>query len=59
MSRKIDDERGPIPMVLGDGIETYEHKQNFNLEKMCHVNNKNIQTFIDIYANVPLSMALG
>ena len=42
MSPNIDDERGPIHMVLGEGIETYEHKQNFNIRKMCHDNNKNI-----------------
>ena len=59
MSPNIDDERGPIPMVLGKGIETYEHKQNFNLGKMCHDNNNWTYTFIDIYANVPISMALG
>jgi len=42
MSPNIDDERGPKPMVLGEGIGIYEHKQNFNLGKRCHDNNENI-----------------
>ena len=45
MSPNIDDERGPIPMVLGEGIGTYEHNQNFNLGKRCHDNNENISLY--------------
>ena len=58
MSPKIDDERGPIPMVLGEGNGICEHNQNFNLRKMCHDLIMITYKFIDIYANVPLSMAL-
>ena len=45
MSPNIDDERGPIPMVLGEGIVTYEQNQNFNLGKRCHDNNENIKVY--------------
>ena len=58
MSPKIDDERGPIPMVLGEGIRTYEHNQNSILEKGV-IRILRTYKFIDIYANVPLLVALG
>ena len=57
MSPKIDDERGPIPMVLGEGIRTREHNKNLILEKGVMTIMKTYK-FIDIYANVPLSVAL-
>ena len=57
MSPKIDDERGPIPMVLGEGIEICEHKKKSILEKGVMTLMRTYK-FIDIYANVPLSVAL-
>ncbi len=75
MSPNIDEDKGPIAIVRGEGIRICEHNENFNLRVRCHDISENIykfihfnieddtlklkDKFIDIYANVPHSFSLA
>ena len=75
MSPNIDEDKGPTPIVCGEGIGIYEHNNNFNLRIRCHDISENIykfihfnieddtlklkDKFIDINVNVPHSIYLG